>query len=88
MIDFSDYESPIKIVLGEMQTKMENDIVTAVQSYSVEIDKEELLKLINYDRDQFKKGYISGMKWALYKFSTLIKELEAKFVDNDGDDDE
>ena len=80
MLDFSDYESPIKIVLGEMQSKMENDIVSSVQSYSVEIDKEELIKLINYDRHQFQMGYISGLKWALNKFSTLIEELEAECV--------
>ena len=84
MLDFSDYESPIKIVLGEMQTKMENDIVSTIQSYSVEIDKEELIKLINYDRHEFQKGYIAGMKWVLNKFSRLVEELEAECVgDND-----
>lgn len=51
------YKSPIELVQTEMQTKIENEILTAVQRVGVYVDKEELLKAISYDRNQYEKGY-------------------------------
>ena len=54
------YESPINIIYGQMQTQIEGDIFRAVQSYAVDVDKEELLRSLKYDRDQYNKGYADG----------------------------
>lgn len=51
------YESPIEINYGEMQTEYENGILKAVWKYDIHCDKEELLKALAYDRDQYRKGY-------------------------------
>ena len=59
------YESPIQIIFGEMQTKLENDItgaVNAVLPYDIQINKEELIKALQYDRDQYKKGWEDARK--------------------------
>ena len=51
------YESPIEIIQGEVTTKFENDIYSAVQEYGIVVDKDELIKALQYDRNQYAKGY-------------------------------
>ena len=51
------YQSPIEIIQGELETKIENDIMTAVQHYGIRVDKEELIKALQYDRHQYEQGY-------------------------------
>ena len=59
------YKSPIDIVYGQMQTQMEGDILRAVQSYGINVDKEELIRAMQYDRDQYDKGYADGKRDAM-----------------------
>lgn len=51
------YESPIEIVFGEMKYQLENDIYSVVQSYDIKVDKDELIKALKYDREQYQQGY-------------------------------
>ena len=51
------YQSPIGLIMSDMQVKMEGEIVKAVQNIGVNVDKEELLKALKYDRNQYQKGY-------------------------------
>ena len=59
------YKSPIDIIYGQMQTQMEGDILRAVQSYGINVDKEELIRALQYDRDQYHKGYADGRRDAM-----------------------
>ena len=59
------YKSPIEIIYGQMQTQMEGDIFRAVQSYYPNVDKEELLRALQYDREQYNKGYVDGTNDAM-----------------------
>jgi len=54
------YESPIRMIAGDMTTKIEDDIMSVVQSYGIEVDKAELMRALRYDRDQYEKGYQDG----------------------------
>lgn len=58
--DMSGYESPIRMIVGEMETKMEADTMSVIQRYGIDVDKEELIKALNYDREQYDKGYRDG----------------------------
>lgn len=51
------YQSPIDVIVGQMNLRMENEICKAVQNVGVTVDKEELLKALQYDRGQYQKGY-------------------------------
>ena len=55
-----DYQSPIDIIYTEQQTKLENSIYEAVQKVNINVDKEELIKALKYDREQYNKGYTNG----------------------------
>lgn len=64
------WESPIELQFGindmvsefiKGQTEQtEKYIVESVQSVGIKIDKDELIKAINYDRNQYEKGYEDG----------------------------
>lgn len=56
------YESPIEIIKGAFTTEYENGVMTAVQKYGVNVDKEELIKALNYDREQYRKGFEDGVQ--------------------------
>lgn len=51
------YESPIEMIMGQMHMEVEGKICKAVQDIGVNVDREELLKALRYDRGQYGKGY-------------------------------
>lgn len=55
------YKSPIDIIYGQMETQMEGTIMRAVQKVDVNVDKDELIRALKYDRDQYNEGYDAGM---------------------------
>lgn len=58
----SGYESPIKTVIGEAKTEIENDIYRAVCQIDIRVDKDELLRALQYDRGQYDKGFADGVR--------------------------
>lgn len=56
------YNSPIRIIEGELTTKIEDDIMSVVQSYGIDVDKAELKRALRYDREQYEKGFDDGRK--------------------------
>ena len=65
------YESPIKIYeqMNNIQTeiikKQNEDIYRAILSYGITVDKEELIRALQYDRDQYNKGHADGERDAM-----------------------
>lgn len=59
-----DYKSPISIIQDEMhrqiQIEMENEVMKCVQNVGVHVDRQELIKALQYDRGQYEKGYQKG----------------------------
>ena len=61
-----DYKSPIEIWHSEMEMQLEGEVLKACQRVGVNVDRDELLKALKYDRGQFDKGYQYGLnadKW-------------------------
>ena len=62
------YESPIDIVettvnqiCREMAKQKEEQIYQTIIKIGVNVDKEELIKALSYDRDQYNKGFKDGV---------------------------
>ena len=55
------YKSPVEVIYGQLQTKFEGDVVKAVQSYNINVDRDELIKALAYDRDQYEAGCRDAM---------------------------
>ena len=51
------YQSPVDIIMGQMQTKIEGEVYSAVQRIGIDVNKNELMKALQYDRGQYQKGY-------------------------------
>ena len=73
------YESPIRKIVGEMQTQMmqqEEDsmIMQVSQQVGFAVDKEELLKALQYDREQYQKGYSDALETIKEKIKEEIQE--------------
>lgn len=54
------YESPVTIISKHIRFEQEEGIFRAIQEYGININKGELIKAINYDRNQYQKGYDDG----------------------------
>lgn len=59
------YKSPIEVVVSQFQEmiiqQQEEQTCAAVQKVGINVDKQELLKALAYDRGQYEKGYADGM---------------------------
>lgn len=77
-IDITGYESPINLltqISTELNEDIEKQIYTAIQTIGVDINKEELIKTINYDRNQYETGYKNGYKKAKEDLKTAIEDV-------------
>jgi len=77
--DMSGYESPIRMIVGEMETKMETDTMSVIQRYGIDVDKEELIKALNYDREQYDKGYRDACNnknlWNVHQIACMLADI-------------
>lgn len=68
------YKSPIEIIMRDTYQKIleqrEENIFKAILETGVKVDKEELLKALKYDREQYNKGYMDGVN----EFAERLKE--------------
>ena len=71
------YQSPIDVIMGQMHISYENEICKAVQNVGINVDKNELLKALQYDRGQYQKGYAD-------RDSEIIRCLDCKHKEKDG----
>lgn len=60
--DVPNYISPISQITGEITSEIirdkEDHLITVVsQQVGYQVDRDELIKALNYDRDQYIKGY-------------------------------
>ena len=66
------YESPIKLIetmteniADEMNKSVDEYIYKSVLKVGVEVDRDELIRALRYDRDQYEKGYRDGQNESL-----------------------
>ena len=62
----SEYKSPIEIIYEQVRYEMDNEIMRAIQGVGINVDKDELIKALAYDRDQYQKGFQDGKACIVY----------------------
>lgn len=72
------WEAPIKVMQKEVKMQMEGEILKAVQEVGIVVDKEELMKALRYDREQYEKGYADGLK--ANKWIPGLPEEDGKYL--------
>lgn len=59
------YKSPINIIYKDIQAKQECLLLQAIQECGIDVDKDELIKALDYDRRQYDKGFRDGYEKGL-----------------------
>lgn len=54
------YKSPVILLLDSFDEEVVNNVYQIVNHYFVDVDKDELLKALRYDRDQYNRGRLDG----------------------------
>ena len=76
-----DYESPIELITNELAEQVDDYTYKTVPSYAINVDKEELLKALRYDRGQYDKGYTAGRLSALEE---IVRCKDCKWRNTNG----
>lgn len=73
------YNSPIELLVTDIQNQIvkqqDEEVYQAVLHYVPNVDKEELLRALKYDRDQYEKGYMDGKADAM---ASLVRCKDCK----------
>ena len=82
------YKSPIDVVIDDMQLQFrdafDDAIVRAVQNVNITVDKDELIKALKHDRQQYDRGYADG-EWEMFSLITSVFYGKGcYFLDDDG----
>ena len=73
------YKSPIDIMVADIQHQIakqqDEEIYKAVVSVGINVDKDELIRALHYDRHQYMKGYADAM-------ASIVHCKDCKHYDN------
>lgn len=89
----SKYESPISVsmvdeTVDQVRKEQETVIMQRVKMV-VDVDKDELLRALAYDRGQYEKGYLDGYYAAKGEACDVLKkiaDLAREHMEEDGDE--
>ena len=77
-----EYECPINLIYDDVKTKMrqeqENFVVESVVTAGVKVDKDELIKALQYDRKQYEEGFEAGKAVGHNKTIDALAEMAVK----------
>lgn len=59
------YQSPISLIQKDVESKIDDAVIKTIQKFGVEVDREELIRAMMYDRKQYEKGYRDGLSDAV-----------------------
>ncbi len=82
------YKSPIQVahnkVMDEVRRAFDNDILSSILSYDIHVDRGELIRALQYDRNQYEKGYADGKADAM---AELVRCKDCKYWECYGGED-
>lgn len=74
------YVSPIQTIASQIEMTMENETLKAVQRVGIDVDKDELIKALEYDRKQYEAGYRAGFEAGRQKAKEeLIEQINGTY---------
>jgi hypothetical protein len=79
------YKSPIDVMIADIQHQIaqqqDEEIYKAVVSVGINVDKDELIRALQYDRRQYDKGYAAGKRDAI---ADLVRCKDCKHRGEEG----
>jgi hypothetical protein len=74
------YKSPIEVLSQSLKLEIEKGVYKAVENYGINVDKDELIKALQYDRNQYNKGYADGYSEFAFDFYKAFREHYKAYV--------
>ena len=71
---FIEINQYIDSITTKINEATENQVFEAIHKIGVNVDKEELIKALQYDRNQYAKGYEDGIKEGAIRFAKRLCE--------------
>lgn len=84
---FYNYESPIEKIVQQIadevrQKEEETLMITVSEKVGFKVDKDELIKALQYDRKQYEKGLADGYKQGIETVEKIVKLYICDCVDD------
>ena len=77
------YKSPIDVMIADIQHQIaqqqDEEIYKAVVSVGINVDKDELIRALRYDRDRYEEGYRDGRLSAMEE---IVRCKDCKHCDD------
>lgn len=80
------WESPINVmeiqepIIEQLNNEREEMVLKQIWKIGVDVNKEELIKALQYDRNQYEKGYKDGYAKAIDEFAERLKEKSSDIL--------
>lgn len=72
------YKSPIDIIQETMRIDFDNEILKSVINVGIKVNKDELIKALEYDRNQYLQGYKESKEIYEKALDKACEQLEYK----------
>jgi hypothetical protein len=73
------YKPVFAFSYGDVQYTFDDAVLKAVGKCDIYVDKEELLKALQYDRGQYQQGHTDGYRQALDDVKRLMETYDVTF---------
>lgn len=71
------YDSPIEVIIDKAVYSVENEVLNVVMRAGIRVDQRDLLRALEYDREQYEKGYADGRADAIHVIMSWLKSCPA-----------
>ena len=84
MEELNGYAPPVSLNLNDFQYDIGDAVVRAIAKAGIQVNQEELLKALKYDRGQYKAGYDAGFADRFIETLHIVRCRECKFWETYG----
>lgn len=70
------FENTVNDIVKKVNEQQEDYVMECVRKVGVDVNKEELVRALNYDRRQYEKGYEDGMQMAKFIYRWLADNFD------------
>lgn len=72
------YNSPVEVIIDKTDYySIENEILNVVQRAGIRVDQRELIRALEFDREQYEKSYADGRADAIRGIMEWLKSCPA-----------
>lgn len=79
MEELNGYAPPVSLNLNDFQYSIGDAVVKAIAKAGIQVNQEELLKALKYDRGQYKAGYDAGFADGFVETLHIVRCRDCKF---------